>query len=170
MGWGWRGETVLYIIFNSKNICIKGHRLGVKSLVRLPNGELASASLDYTIIVWNVQQAQVKFRLNGHTDHVWSMALLSHGLLASGSSDSFIIVWDYLNGEEKIRLKGHQGNVNTLCWTRECYLVSGASDHKVVVWDFNNENLKQAVGIPVTQTNVDGNDEKKNDEKDWKIV
>jgi len=138
---------------------LKGHRLGVKSLVRLPNHELASASLDYTIIVWNVQQAQIKFRLNGHTDHVWSLALLSHGLLASGSSDSFIIVWDYRSGEERIRLKGHQGNVNTLCWTREGCLVSGASDHKVVVWDFNNEKLRQAVGITVT-TDVDGNDAK----------
>jgi WD40 repeat protein len=109
--------------------------------------------------VWNVKEAQVKFRITGHTDHVWTLALLSNGLLASGSSDQYIIVWDYRNGEEKMKLKGHNGIVNTLTWTPGKTLISGSSDRAVIVWDFNNEELKQAVGMRQVEEG-----------KEWRVV
>jgi WD40 repeat protein len=69
-----------------------GHSDYVRDLVELPNGDLASASDDKTIKIWDRATGNVKKSLNFHYSEVYSLALLKNGLLASGSTDRTIVI------------------------------------------------------------------------------
>jgi WD40 repeat protein len=61
----------------------------------LPNGGLASGSLDNTIKIWDSSTWELKRTLTGHNNSVWSLAVLQNGDLASGSADKTIKIWDF---------------------------------------------------------------------------
>ena len=64
------------------NKTLTGHAGGVRNLALLPNGDLASASFDQTIIIWN--DGIVKRTLTGHADAVCALVVLKNGDLATG--------------------------------------------------------------------------------------
>jgi WD40 repeat protein len=80
---------------------LNGHTQGVRSLVKLRNGSLASGSDDTTIRIWDINGRTLKI-LEGHTGGVSSLVLLPDGSLASGSYDRTIRRWDI---EEKTPIK-----------------------------------------------------------------
>jgi WD40 repeat protein len=68
-----------------------GHSDYVHDLVELPNGDLASASSDTTVKIWDRATGNVKKTLSLHTNPVLSLAILKDGLLASGSNKTIVI-------------------------------------------------------------------------------
>lgn len=69
----------------------------VYSLVVLSNGDLASASFDRTIKIWDRNTYELKNSLNGHTGYILSLVVLPNDELASGSFDKKIKIWTSLN-------------------------------------------------------------------------
>jgi WD40 repeat protein len=69
----------------------------VGSLTILPNGDLASGSMDKTIKIWDSNMGLLKRNLTGHTGTVFSVIVLPNGDLASGSSDKTIKIWNISN-------------------------------------------------------------------------
>jgi WD40 repeat protein len=68
------------------------HKRYVVDIAELPNGDLASASQDKTINIWDRATGKVKKTFSYHTNVVTKLALLKNGLLASGSADTTIII------------------------------------------------------------------------------
>lgn len=84
---------------------MKGHTSRLYSLLSLPNGDLASASADKKIRIWNLNSGECKIILTGHIEYVCSLALLPNGDLASGSNDGTIKIWNTTNGTVKMALQ-----------------------------------------------------------------
>jgi WD40 repeat protein len=72
-----------------------------------PDGrQLASASQDRTVRVWDVAAARTVHALAGHTDTVFAVAFGGDGLLVSGGYDNTTRVWDARTGVPVQTLEG----------------------------------------------------------------
>ena len=93
----------------------------VWALELLNNGDLASASDDKTIRIWDVDCVSARIILNGHTDVVRGLKVLPNGDLASGSFDGTIKIWDVEKGTVQSDLKVWHVD-ETIKKTFSCYL------------------------------------------------
>ncbi len=75
---------------------LKGHSAGVQNIRFSPDGKwIASASLDRTIIIWDVKTGILRHRLRSHSASVYEVTFNKKGdLLASASEDGTVCLWD----------------------------------------------------------------------------
>ena len=77
---------------------LEGHRSPVSSIAWSPDGsQLASASVDNTVKIWDPATGQCASTLEGHGNSVRSIAWSPDGSgsrLASASDDSTVRIWD----------------------------------------------------------------------------
>ena len=128
-------------IYNKKPLI--GHLSWVTSTAWSPDSShLASASMDGTVRVWDVNKAgdPVVHNLAGHTHSVNAVAWSADGLLiASGSSDKTVRLWDPNSGVLKQTCLGHTEAVTSVVITPDSKLVFSASMDKTIrVWDPSN--------------------------------
>ena len=96
--------------------------------------ELASASQDKTILIWDTSSWSCIRRLRGHAAAVY--CLDSEGdILVSGSADKMILTWKFSTGESLTTIKGHKGTVYCLKLVGNI-LVSGSADRTIKVIPF----------------------------------
>ena len=98
---------------------------------------LASASLDRTVRVWEVQNGDCQAILRGHTDEVFAVAFHPDGTrLASAGRDRAVWLWDLARSEAVARLQGHTSYVWSLAFSPDgATLASGSGDFTVRLWD-----------------------------------
>jgi WD40 repeat protein len=113
----------------------------------LPDGCLASGSLDNTIRLWDTKTGAETARLEGHSSQVTALCVLPDGRLAS-SADLTIRLWDVKTHAEIARLEGLSSWVRALCVLPDGRLASGSQDNTIRLWDI----LKQR---EVTRLEVD---------------
>lgn len=112
-----------------------GHIGSVTALVRLPDDQLASGSVDCTVRIWDLTGVREPRVLWGHTDSVRTLELLVDGRLASGSDDGTVRIWD-LNGTREPRvLTGHTDRVASLVALADGRIASASFDCTVRIWD-----------------------------------
>jgi WD40 repeat protein len=110
----------------------------VDSVAFSPDGrQLASASWDKTIKVWDAGTGKLLHMLKGHADSVACVAFSPDGRqLASASQDKTVKVWDVVAGKELRTLRGHGHRVFGVAFhPGGRQLVSAGADQKVKVWD-----------------------------------
>ena len=130
----------------------KGHTNDVRDLVQLNSNTLASASLDWTVRIWDLTLNKCKFILKGHTSDVMRLKQVTSNILASGSADTTIKLWDVTNGQLIRNLTGHTGGIE---WSLETInngkiLLSGSLDHTIRKWNWSSGECLQTI-----QTNSD---------------
>src|SRR5438093_1353172 len=78
----------------------QGHRLPIRQVVFSPDGkQLASASVDGTVKLWDTTTGQEEHTLHGHAAGVEGVAFSPDGKrLASASNDQTVKVWDLAEG------------------------------------------------------------------------
>ncbi|CAJ0960932.1 unnamed protein product, partial [Mesorhabditis belari] len=90
---------------------------------------------DYTLRIWNVDEAQPALTLTGHMDRVTTSEVSDDGkYIVSGSSDRTVRVWCGQTGAQRHVLQGHTSQV----WCMSLHgttLVSGSCDGTLRVWD-----------------------------------
>jgi WD40 repeat protein len=108
---------------------LKGHAEWILDVVFSPDGtQLATASLDRTIKLWDVATGLEALTLRGHTGAVWCVAFSPDGKrLASGGADNLVLVWDATPLPEAIftEARAHrlvQSRVNE--WPRKSELIA----------------------------------------------
>ncbi|MBI2477278.1 MAG: WD40 repeat domain-containing protein, partial [Planctomycetia bacterium] len=117
---------------------LEGHTDWVLSVAFSGDGtQLASASADETVKVWDATSGQEMLTLRGHTRGVWSVAFSTDGKrLASASFDGTVKVWDAKNGNETLTLNGHTEKVLSVAISADGKrLASSSFDGTVKVWD-----------------------------------
>jgi coatomer subunit beta' len=101
---------------------------------------LASASLDRTIKVWKLGQADPLYTLEGHDYGVNCLDFCPKpGLLVSGSDDRTVKVWDLVTKTAVHTLEGHAShNITAVLYHPVLpILISAAEDGTCWFWDSN---------------------------------
>lgn len=94
---------------------LSGHVDSVMAVQWLSDREIASASLDQRVIVWNVASGQPIRVLQGHSRGLTSLAhVREQGILVSGGIDQSLRVWRIETGELLHSLTMHTQSVNAL--------------------------------------------------------
>jgi WD40 repeat protein/TPR repeat protein len=111
------------------------HNGTIYCLTVLPDGRLASGSVDKTIKLWDVKTGQCLHTLTGHSSSVYALTVLPDGRLVSGSLDNTIKLWDASNGKCLHTLEGHSSSVYALTSLPDGRLASGSNDNTIKLWD-----------------------------------
>ena len=128
----------------------------VKGLAVSKNNKLmASASFDYSVVVWDLNPIKDKITLIGHDAAVNAVEFSPRNdFLVSGGDDNNILLWSLndisnINEEiEPIRLGNHRGKIADLEFSSDGkFLLSASWDGTVGVWDLKKrQKINSLVG------------------------
>ncbi|KAI9655416.1 MAG: hypothetical protein M1829_000652 [Trizodia sp. TS-e1964] len=117
---------------------LEGHSNGVYSVAFSHNDkQLASASDDKTLKIWDTASGSCLQTLEGHGNWVNSVAF-SHDdkQLASASDDKTLKIWDTASGSCLQTLEGHSKGVNSVAFSHDDKQLASASyDKTLKIWD-----------------------------------
>jgi WD40 repeat protein len=98
---GYNSGTIQTYTFNSSIMSasqnMTNHTNQVNAVIQINQYQVATASKDLTLRVWDIQTNSLVNTYNAHTNQVNSLVVLPSGYLASGSIDSTVRIWDMQN-------------------------------------------------------------------------
>ncbi|RDW58852.1 hypothetical protein BP6252_13328 [Coleophoma cylindrospora] len=112
--------------------------------------QIASASDDRTVKIWDASSGECQQTLKGHSGLVNSVAFSHDSIqIASASDDQTVKIWDVSSGECLQTLKGHSDRVNSVAFSHDSTLIASASDDQTVkIWETSSgESLKTLEGL-----------------------
>jgi WD40 repeat protein len=111
--------------------------------------QLASASWDNTIKMWDASSGACVQTLEGHSNDVTSVAF-SHDStrLASASWDNTVKIWDASSGACVQTLEGHSSTVTSVAFSHDSTRLASASyDSTVKMWDASSGACLQTLDV-----------------------
>ncbi|QMS89793.1 ribosome assembly protein 4 [Nostoc edaphicum CCNP1411] len=127
---------------------LEGHSSWVNSVVFSPDGQqLASASDDKTIKIWDVSSGKLLKSLTGHSSRVISVAYSpNRQQLASASLDKTIKIWDVSSGKILKSLTGHSSAVISVAYSPNGQQLASASwDKTIKIWDVSSGKILKSL-------------------------
>lgn len=132
-----------------KNIrTIQGHKDSVTAMdFDIPFGTMVTASLDDSVLVWDLSRGQVTNELNGHKASVKALQI-EDNYVVTGSADATLKLWDISDegAEELDSYEAHLGEVTALHFSDNT-LVSGSADKTIRQWDMNTGKCVQTLDV-----------------------
>ncbi len=108
----------------------------IYALALLPNGLLASGSVDGEIMIWNVNETAPLYTFLGHTDWIRSLIVMNNDYLASSSFDKTIKLWSLSNYEEVNSWTASDKYIFAIAFDPKLNaLVSASFVNEIRVWD-----------------------------------
>ena len=117
---------------------LAGHGNAVYGVAFSPDSRrLASASLDGTLCLWDLNDPKTPLVLKGHNDGVRCVCFSRDGKrLVSGADDQTVKLWDVVTGQEMMTFAGHQGAVTGVAFRLDgMQLATVSQDGTVHLWD-----------------------------------
>jgi len=122
---------------------LREHTATVNRIAWSPDGRfLASASMDETVAIWEVDSARLHRKLFPRDGWIYCVAWSPDGsILASGSSQGTVRLWNWKTGRLLRTLKHHEERVYTLSWSPDGKMIaSGSMDSTVLVWSTSSDD------------------------------
>jgi WD40 repeat protein/cellulose biosynthesis protein BcsQ len=121
---------------------LEGHSGFVRSVAFNCNDDLASASYDNTIRLWEVSKGECRKVFRGHTHRLRSIAFNRDGnIMVSGGWDQKLKLWDIKQGDESLRTL--QGWTDWVCSVDISpdgnFIVSGSEENLIYLWDISTK-------------------------------
>jgi WD40 repeat protein len=92
---------------------MSGHTSSVNAVLQINSNQVATASADSTIKIWNIGNTSLVNTYSGHSSSAQALAILPGGLLASGSNDLTIRVWN-MQSQDVTTVSGLPAGVNAM--------------------------------------------------------
>ncbi len=132
-------EQALHLAVQSSRLLrsLSGHAGEIFRLSLSPDGmRLATASLDGTSAIWDLESGQTLIKLDAHTDVVWDVAFDPTGTrLATASADGTAVIWDPQSGASVHTLTGYDW-VGAVAFNPDgTRLATTGSGEMVKIWD-----------------------------------
>lgn len=118
----------------------RAHSADVRGVAASPDGVIATASRDKTIVIWDASSIEPRHFLRDHTHFVNDLIFHTPSILVSASADKTLRIWNTNTGQCLNILKGHEASVCALANMSEGRVVSASWDGTVRVW-----NVEKAV-------------------------
>lgn len=128
------------LTFLSNTQILKEHSKAVTAVVHLKDGNIATASHDSTIKIWNLLSENCVLTLKDHIDKVWGLIESKNGKLVSASEDRTIKVWNVLSGFCECTLK-NQAEAYQIAELKDGRIAVPSKDSKIRIWSI----LTQAI-------------------------
>ncbi|XP_011939663.1 PREDICTED: POC1 centriolar protein homolog B isoform X11 [Cercocebus atys] len=122
----------------------KGHKAAITSLDFSPNGkQLATASWDTFLMLWNFKPHARAYRYVGHKDVVTSVQFSPHGnLLASASRDRTVRLWIPDKRGKFSEFKAHTAPVRSVDFSADGqFLATASEDKSIKVWSMYRQRF-----------------------------
>ncbi|MGK0386085.1 MAG: WD40 repeat protein [Patiriisocius sp.] len=135
-----------------------GHGGNIEKISYSPNGKyFATASQDYSIKIWDVQQFTELRTLKGHTEYVYSVAFNPSGnLIASAGKDKKIILWDVYTGLEIKTIDAPYGVFDLSFSDNGKYLACALYEGQVLIYNAETgEFLQKLKGLKKSVLTID---------------
>jgi WD40 repeat protein len=131
---------------------LRGHTQKINALALSADGkQLASASADGTIRLWDPETGKLQHKLLANWNTVHAVAFSPDGKLLASDSNHLVRLWDVYTTRIKDTLKGHRDGVNAIAFSPDgAWVAAGAFDNRIAMWDvrsagylrsFNREGL-----------------------------
>ncbi len=127
----------------SETRVLRGHSDSILALSWRPKThQIATCSLDKTIMLWDADPGSILRTIKGHADIVHAVAFHPEGrLLASGSADKTAKVFDVETGLQVAGLSSHQDSVQGVAFSPDGQsLVTASSDRGMALWKVGQWN------------------------------
>jgi WD40 repeat protein len=127
---------------------LRGHNSRIYDLAFSPNGkQLASASGDNTVRIWNIPSGNLHKVIKGHTAHVFSVDFRGDGnRIVTGSGDRTAQVWQVSSGAQVASFSGHKDRVLGVAFSPNGNQVASVSDDGTGrIWNAGNGNEVQVI-------------------------
>lgn len=107
--------------------------------------QLASASQDRTIRLWDSFTGETHSILKGHSERIRAVAFSPNGeRIVSGSDDKTVKLWNLATPDENATLKGHSGIVTTVAFSPDGKQIASASEDKTIrLWDSQGGEMRK---------------------------
>lgn len=125
----------------------RGHRGPVTAAAFHPNlQQVASSSLDGSVMIWNYKTTMRAFRYVGHRGAVNSVDFNRAGnVVASGSADTTVRFWIPTVKGESCCIKAHAASVRSVRFSADGQqLVTGSDDKSVKLWSTATQRFEQS--------------------------
>ncbi|XP_072242540.1 POC1 centriolar protein homolog B isoform X1 [Leuresthes tenuis] len=122
----------------------KGHKDAVTCADFSPNRkQLASGSVDKTLMIWNLAPKARAFRFVGHQDVITGVQFSPSDLLvASSSKDRTVRLWTPSFKGESTVFKAHTAAVRSVAFSHDGHrLVTASDDKSVKVWSVHRQSF-----------------------------
>lgn len=140
------GKKIVYALYRAVaiwdaekgHIYLGGHFGKILAVTFSPDGkQVASASEDNTIKLWDIYNGREIQSMEGHTDSVNSVAFSPDGKrVVSASDDRSIRIWDVETGMEIQSIHGHSYGVESASFSPDGKQIVSSDGRDIRIWSF----------------------------------
>ena len=124
----------------------KEHKGRINCIIKLSNGNIATAGQDKLIKIWDLTKNESLITLTGHTSMIWTINEIKENKLISGSSDKTCKIWDLNTKKEECELyKGNEEISVTIQLKNEKVLI--CCGRKLLQFDIKTKKEEKSLDV-----------------------